>query len=913
MMRNPLDHHDQAPRYRRGLSTIGAMAFVVPLCAVCLWGVRIQSNGGDWLAEHDPTRRLLEWHQQQSLPSNTIIATWEGSTVDDPRLGRLVIALTGQIDADGVHRGGVPQVAAVTSPRDLFEQMVSRGIDPADVVRRLTGSYLGVGGLKLVLTEAGRSATPATTQRLIARARDELGLELAARTPFEPWSAEDHSAAEPDEADTPLLVLPEYDLEITWRGFHPESAQVALVRSLALALSDFPTAAEPHGRRLIRDCFLAPGTPVAIAIRLSESGIADVDGAVDAVRRAAKESGIPAEQFHLGGHVLVQAEMDRAAQRMVWDAGAPGWRLSRRSVLLLSLLVGGVLAIIVARSVRIGAMVYAWGLFGALLLAALMGLLGSAPQPLLATMLLSVFALGLAAAFHVASALRPGKDTAGANDTSRSACKIAGFAVLLAIAPLALSSTPPLRLMGRYGLIGGSVALALCLYGLPAVLSLAGAGRNRVGGSGWLTLGSVVIRRPLLLSAVSCLLLAGGMSGLMRLGVETRTVQHLSRGGTVLRDAAFIEDNLTGPAPLDVIVRFSSDVQNKLRFIERLEIVRAAEQAVRRHPAVSGTLSLADFLPEQTVPPPDAPTRQRVLFNRHSNAVEEQIRSGAVAESPSLLCVARDSVDWQMDGDQRLSRNGDELWRISANARLLADINGQRLRQELDGAVQSVLRIHPGVDHVVAGPAVFSDAAQRTLLVSLAKRMILVCVALAGVLIWLLRSPVGALPGLLVNVLPIGCVLGMAAWCGLRIDAAALVAALVAVCVGAYGSVHLLVWFRECLRQERSRHRAVLMALALCGRPLWQTGCVLAGMLLALLGAELGVVSRFGGLLGAMIVTQLLAETVLLPALLAGPLGALLERSLAPAAAAGGSRGAETSSPHLRFETAAREAVRPAV
>ena len=51
--------------------------------------------------------------------------------------------------------------------------------------------------------------------------------------------------------------------------------------------------------------------------------------------------------------------------------------------------------------------------------------------------------------------------------------------------------------------------------------------------------------------------------------------------------------------------------------------------------------------------------------------------------------------------------------------------------------------------------------------------------------------------------------------------------------------------------------------------------------LLMLYSAELLLVSRFGWLMAALIAAALVADLVMLPALLAGPLGTLIERTIA--------------------------------
>src|SRR5690606_35172286 len=121
--------------------------------------------------------------------------------------------------------------------------------------------------------------------RLTDAVREKLDIELQVLGPVEA------SSADADES-VPVPEIDEHDLQITWAGFHPQSTAAARVRSLVLSLTDFPTAAEPEGRKLVRECFLAAGSPVAIRVDLSAAGEADLDAALAAIDTAAETAGV---------------------------------------------------------------------------------------------------------------------------------------------------------------------------------------------------------------------------------------------------------------------------------------------------------------------------------------------------------------------------------------------------------------------------------------------------------------------------------------------------------------------------------------------------------------------------------------------------------------------------------------------
>jgi hypothetical protein len=105
-----------------------------------------------------------------------------------------------------------------------------------------------------------------------------------------------------------------------------------------------------------------------------------------------------------------------------------------------------------------------------------------------------------------------------------------------------------------------------------------------------------------------------------------------------------------------------------------------------------------------------------------------------------------------------------------------------------------------------------------------------------------------------------------------------MITASIAMGIAVDGTLHMLEAFRDGLRQRLDRRSAAEQALGRCGPALWQSSAVIALGMLALFPVELLLISRFGWIMAALVAAALWGDAVLLPALLAGPLGAVLER-----------------------------------
>jgi len=143
---------------------------------------------------------------------------------------------------------------------------------------------------------------------------------------------------------------------------------------------------------------------------------------------------------------------------------------------------------------------------------------------------------------------------------------------------------------------------------------------------------------------------------------------------------------------------------------------------------------------------------------------------------------------------------------------------------------------------------------------------------------FVLRHPVAGFLAIIPNVLPIGAVFGVISWFGLPVDIGSTVTASIALGITIDGTLHLITWFRIGIQQGKCRAEAVSLALGHCGPAMWQTTLVVSLGLLMLLPADLILISRFGWLMSALLGAASLSDLVLTPALLAGPLGYIIQR-----------------------------------
>jgi len=162
---------------------------------------------------------------------------------------------------------------------------------------------------------------------------------------------------------------------------------------------------------------------------------------------------------------------------------------------------------------------------------------------------------------------------------------------------------------------------------------------------------------------------------------------------------------------------------------------------------------------------------------------------------------------------------------------------------------------------------------QRQLLVSLNESILWATVLIAVVMMVVLRSPIAGLTSMIPNVFPIIMIFGAIGWLGIKVDIGIMMTASVALGVAVDDTVHYLTWFRRGVKQGLDRVQAVMLAYDRCATAMLQT-TIIGGLGLAVFATSTFTpTQQFGYLMISMLGAALIGDLLLLPAILAGPMG----------------------------------------
>jgi uncharacterized protein len=224
-----------------------------------------------------------------------------------------------------------------------------------------------------------------------------------------------------------------------------------------------------------------------------------------------------------------------------------------------------------------------------------------------------------------------------------------------------------------------------------------------------------------------------------------------------------------------------------------------------------------------------------------------------------------------------------ELWRVSARVEALNSIDYGFFIDQIQNRVQPVLdqALHSGhgrVDATFTGIVPLVYKSQRTLLQDLVSSFMSAFIIIAVIMMLLLRSVAAGFVSMIPNLFPAVTVFGAMGLAGMLCDIGSMMTAGVALGIAVDDTIHYLSWFRRGLDRGLSRHEAIVLAYQRCAKAMIQSSLICGLGLLVFSFSEFVPTSRFAWLMATMLVSALIGDLLVLPAILAGPLGRLFER-----------------------------------
>lgn len=187
----------------------------------------------------------------------------------------------------------------------------------------------------------------------------------------------------------------------------------------------------------------------------------------------------------------------------------------------------------------------------------------------------------------------------------------------------------------------------------------------------------------------------------------------------------------------------------------------------------------------------------------------------------------------------------------------------------------------PEMHAVYTGVVPIVYKAQRALLDSLVESTLWSFLTITPLMMIVSRSIFAGAVAMIPNVLPVLVIFGAMGWMGIAIDIGSMMTASIALGVAVDDTIHFLSWYRADLDKLGDRRSAILSCYAKCATPTLQAAMI-SGLGLSVFAlSTFTPTQRFGWLMLSILVAGVVAELIMLPALLAGPLGVVFKARVA--------------------------------
>ena len=637
-----------------------------------------------------------------------------------------------------------------------------------------------------------------------------------------------------------------------------------------------------------------------LVLTLADTARANLHGAIDMIKQiGTDECGIPEKTLHMGGPPVDNVSIDKAGQTSV------------TLLFALSLVVGFFVSWWSLKSKLLVGLVLASGVYSMFSSLALVWYSGYPVDAILLTMPSLVYVATTSGAIHLANYYRDQIAETGIVEgaAGRSVhhallpLSLATGTTAIGLATLAVSELVPIRMFGIFSAIGVVVSFFVLVLFMPAALELfppkltgkfdndeSAPGWQPIEASRWWRCGQWVTRHNGFVATACLLVMVAVGYGMTRVESSVQLMRLFAPNARIRTDYKWLETNLGPLVPMEILVRID-DTQCKLNFLERMELVGDIQRQIGTLDEVGSSLSTVTFGRSL-----DSGEGGNGLGGAAARAFGLGARTKRSVLNRRLMAHRQDFLDGDYLREATLDDGREqELWRISARVSATKEVDYALFQRDLQTQIEPILDEMKkdgvtgiSVDYTGLVPLVYK--AQHSLLDGLIFGFVTDFAIIVVVMVLLCRATSAGFVLLLPAAFPAIVVFGAMGWGNslfqtlnygtLLIDIGTVMAPSVALGVTVDDVVHFMLWFRRGIADGLDRKQAVMLAYKGCARAMYQSWGVIGIGLSVFSLSPFGPTQRFGHMMLAMLTVALVGNLVLLPALLAGPLGAVFSWSV---------------------------------
>ena len=624
-----------------------------------------------------------------------------------------------------------------------------------------------------------------------------------------------------------------------------------------------------------------------LVLMLTETGWEHRRYLLDHIRAtAATIEGLDPKSLHMAGRTLDSVAIDQATQE--------GLHL----MMIASYAVGGLLMAIMFRSVTLTIAVFLTASFCQQMSLTIVEYSGGHIDSVMLMIPSLVFVLSISAGVHLVNYYREAIRDHGLQGAARVAVRhallpggLAAVTTALGLGSLGVSFLTPVKNFGLYSAVGVMLSTLVVFILLPALVeefvTLAGnkkATKFEVAQTrSWSRLQDWVVGRSTQIILVAIIVLAASAWGVTQIRTSAGVAELFPKDATLLRDYAWIENKIGPLVPLEVIVVIPTETEMPASLLDRLRVVGAIHAVISANEGIGAVVSPLSISPQ---------------IGRRGRGGRSVVRQTMLNQQLELKRTVF------IENAMLRETATEELWRVSARAFAGKGLNYTTLLEEIEKSVEPILLRSKSlgmgnVRAVYSGGVPITQKAQHQMMQDLIHSFSLAFALITAMMIGLalfgskdeftglaglsqtcqfvIRRVAAGLISMIPNLMPCVAVLGCMGLLGVQLEIGSIMTASVALGIAVDDTLHFITWFRRGLARGMGRAEAVQFAYTWCATAMTQTSLVCGFGLLMFAFSSFVPISRFAWVMFSMLMTALVADLVVLPAILLSPLGKVFE------------------------------------
>lgn len=474
-------------------------------------------------------------------------------------------------------------------------------------------------------------------------------------------------------------------------------------------------------------------------------------------------------------------------------------------------------------------------------------------------------------AFEDSPELSPAEAAQRAMKAGVKPCLLAAGTTVVGLSSLLLVRLQPVQVFGGVASAGVVITLTLLMMLIPGAMMLTRPRRTiqRGGPLGTSTARGLVKRwmrrrltRPWPLIGAFGVAAVVLSLGLPRLESSVNIPRLFLPDSDIRRQYSWFEDNVGSTVNGEILVTFSNipkdqDPLKRLEIVGRVQrnLLELAKRDQDDQASVGGVMSALTFIPPIAQRRSLAATAQRSVVRRLIRDPDSSLGK--------LGFIARDG--------------NTEVWRLSLQIPQHAEVDHAKEIEIIQKAAnQAIVGQEIPVAVSLTGKIVIIQRAQEVLLNDLFRSFVTAFAVIALVMVLMLRNLLGGLLAMAPNVFPTIALFGTMGIAKIPLDIGSVMTASVALGIAIDDTVHLLSRFGYRRSIGIGQIRSAYGALIQCGWAMFQTTLVCGLSLMVYWFSDFVPTSQFAVLMFALLATALLGVILLLPTMMASPLGRFL-------------------------------------